>query len=511
MSASYTINTPGGNPTMQAPAPLHVTTVSPSGAPQTNQTQQAPPPVNLTTQAQAPTTTAVPFVWGKITGDIQQQLDLQQEFALQAGIALANLTAHTSNHNNPHVTTAAQVGLGNVANLSPDNLPISTATAAAIAAVAATVPTTPIPVAQGGTGAVNAANARTNLGASAPGATIFTSATANGASITTGASTVGVAVAQASTQAAARGAIGSGAFGDSLFLTATQAAALQALGWSLGAPQPVGQCYMTLASTTSILLVPQDGNQLFINGSYRTIPSAGVSIAPGAFPLVSGGATYNIYAMWNGTAIVLEAANVARATDTTYGHQIKSGDPTRTLVGKAWYNNGGTFDFGLPTSVLLYISWFNRRRRVASVTYPASGSPNYATTISPVDIATIPGMGGQNYFLSWGVDASVTYTNGPVNLGAAGIVYFFNVGFFNSLNTSVIGGSSASYYQNPVNASNWYNYVATYSFLVPDNLGAASTGLSYQRGSTQVWSNGVGSTILFAGPNGSNLSTEIWG
>ncbi|GBR76801.1 hypothetical protein NO2_1292, partial [Candidatus Termititenax persephonae] len=42
--------------------------------------------------------------------------------------------AHTSNKNNPHGVTAAQVGLGSVNNTSDASKPISTATQAAITA-----------------------------------------------------------------------------------------------------------------------------------------------------------------------------------------------------------------------------------------------------------------------------------------------------------------------------------------------------------------------------------------
>lgn len=44
----------------------------------------------------------------------------------------ANLTAHTSNTENPHGVTATQVGLGNVDNTSDEDKPISTATQAAL-------------------------------------------------------------------------------------------------------------------------------------------------------------------------------------------------------------------------------------------------------------------------------------------------------------------------------------------------------------------------------------------
>jgi hypothetical protein len=42
------------------------------------------------------------------------------------------LTTHTSNTTNPHAVTQAQVGLGNVSNLAPADLPVSTATQTAL-------------------------------------------------------------------------------------------------------------------------------------------------------------------------------------------------------------------------------------------------------------------------------------------------------------------------------------------------------------------------------------------
>ena len=47
----------------------------------------------------------------------------------------ADLTAHINNKNNPHEVTKAQVGLGNVSNLAPADLPVSTATQSALDAV----------------------------------------------------------------------------------------------------------------------------------------------------------------------------------------------------------------------------------------------------------------------------------------------------------------------------------------------------------------------------------------
>lgn len=66
--------------------------------------------------------------WGKIVGDIDDQLDLKNKF-LQAS---SSLTSHVNNKENPHEVTKAQVGLGNVDNTSDLNKPVSSATQAAL-------------------------------------------------------------------------------------------------------------------------------------------------------------------------------------------------------------------------------------------------------------------------------------------------------------------------------------------------------------------------------------------
>lgn len=58
---------------------------------------------------------------------------------LDAKATTAALTAHTSDTANPHNTTKAQVGLGNVDNTSDANKPVSTATQAALDAQATTI------------------------------------------------------------------------------------------------------------------------------------------------------------------------------------------------------------------------------------------------------------------------------------------------------------------------------------------------------------------------------------
>jgi len=157
--------------------------------------------------------------WGAITGNILNQIDLQQALALKAGVA--ELNAHIADHANPHAVTKAQVGLGNVENLSPAELavaiqpiinPLVTITASQITDSSANGRT----VLTG-----TASQGRTALGANASGSTIFTGATANGATIATGATAPGVAIATAATAAAQRTALGSGSIGDAIFQSST--------------------------------------------------------------------------------------------------------------------------------------------------------------------------------------------------------------------------------------------------------------------------------------------------
>lgn len=65
--------------------------------------------------------------------------DVGADAAGAASGVQTNLTSHTNNKSNPHSVTKAQVGLGNVDNISDANKPISTATQTALNGKQATV------------------------------------------------------------------------------------------------------------------------------------------------------------------------------------------------------------------------------------------------------------------------------------------------------------------------------------------------------------------------------------
>jgi hypothetical protein len=114
-----------------------------------------------------------------------------------------------------------------------------------IAAESATV-SFPIPVAQGGTGAINAAAARTNLGATAVGAAVFTAANA----------------------AAAQTAIGATATGSSLITAANALAARTAIELADGVYTPVTSALNNLnaAAPAAPFLYLRVGNTVYVEG-----------------------------------------------------------------------------------------------------------------------------------------------------------------------------------------------------------------------------------------------------
>lgn len=125
-------------------------------------------------------------------------------------------------------------------------------------------------------------------------------------------------------------------------------------------------------SATSCRLDPYNGNRILINGSIETIPSAGVTVSNGG--LVSNTLYYAYVYMSSGT-MTLEFSTTAPATDTTYGHRIKTGDGTRTLVGLVRANASSQFVDSLTQRFVA--SWVNPAARSL---YRDMGNPSWTFT-----------------------------------------------------------------------------------------------------------------------------------
>lgn len=236
------------------------------------------------------------------------------------------------------------------------------------------------------------------------------------------------------------------------------------------APTPTpqhGQCRLA-KSGSNLVLSPYNGNKLTINGVERSIPSGGVSLAPGS---VTPGTTYYIYAYMNSSTMTLEASTTGHATHTD-GVEIKSGDATRTLVGMARPVTGPAWADG--DAQRLVVSWFNRRAIRCNAAFTALRS---TTSTTPTRLSSEI----QLEWLAWG-DAAVT-------LQAHG--YKYNSG--NSYIYSAFGVDSTSTVASEVGASANYassaqgGAFALSAYPTPSEGYHTSELLGYVSGGTGNW------------------------
>lgn len=152
-----------------------------------------------------------------------------------------------------------------------------------------------------------------------------------------------------------------------------------------------GQCRFVFVSSTECRLMPYDGNGLVINGRQYRIGAAGVAITTAT---TAANGRYFVFAKDDGSGgIALELASTTGASYSVHtdGVTIKTGDPTRTLVGWVGTTAGNTF--ADSSSNRLVASWFNRRRR--SVVEQITGT---------LGSATVVGLGSGRSLFNWAGD-----------------------------------------------------------------------------------------------------------
>lgn len=101
--------------------------------------------------------------------------------------------------------------------------------------------------------------------------------------------------------------------------------------------RPVFQCQLTRTSATVLTLNRFSGAWVMIAGECYLIPSAGLTVGNGG---LSNNTTYYVYANDDGTGNpVLEINTTVPVKNTTFGHLVKTGDASRTYVGR-WDTDG---------------------------------------------------------------------------------------------------------------------------------------------------------------------------
>ena len=174
-------------------------------------------------------------------------------------------------------------------------------------------------------------------------------------------------------------------------------------------PVPLGQCRLVHAGSAALALKPFDGNLLWVGGACRAIPNAGVSLPNTG---LAAATLYYVYAFMSGAVLTLEASTTGHVTDGTFGHEAKSGDATRTLVGMAYTGSGSPGTFVDAAANRWVASWFNRRAR------PLQGSAAASSTASTSLGELSPAL--RLDALTWGDEAVDVGVNGAGSSNAAG-------------------------------------------------------------------------------------------
>lgn len=237
-----------------------------------------------------------------------------------------------------------------------------------------------------------------------------------------------------------------------------------------------GQCRL-VKSGSNLALQPYNGNKLVINGVSETIPSAGVTLAPTG---LSATTLYYIYAFMSLGVMYLEASTTGYSTDTTTGVKIKTGDPSRTLVGMARTIAGPAWQDA--TNQRLVASYFNRLPRYVTAAFSTART---TTSTSAVEInAEI-----RNEFLTWGDSLGTEFSGYGSNNGAAGVAIVSAIGLDGAVTilSSVSLNSPASTYA--MNLANGTFYETTEGYHYTTVVGNVS-------GNTGTWTSGTLRTSL---------------
>lgn len=177
-----------------------------------------------------------------------------------------------------------------------------------------------------------------------------------------------------------------------------------------------GQCLLAYTNSSTITLLPKNGNKITIAGQTFSLAAGGITASPSG--LTPGTVEY-VYVFSNGGVPTLELSTTGHVTDTTLGNigvEIKSGDNTRSLVGMVAAVSGPAFS---PMQVL---SWFNRGLKSDTTSFSAfrsSFSTGYVEINSEI----------RNSFLTWANQSVSAQISGAALNNTAGAVVATSLAF----------------------------------------------------------------------------------
>lgn len=171
-----------------------------------------------------------------------------------------------------------------------------------------------------------------------------------------------------------------------------------------------GQCRFDFVSSSQCILTPYGGQSLVINGVVQKIPSSGVTVSNAG---LTQSLIYYCYAFMNAGTMTLEFSTTGHSKHTD-GVEIKTGDPTRTLVGMVFANTGTPGVFVSAANSKCVLSYFNRKTMSSSF-MATSGGPSFSNTS-----LSIVWSAASISFCSWGDEVTIASIAADGQLGTAG-------------------------------------------------------------------------------------------
>jgi hypothetical protein len=139
-----------------------------------------------------------------------------------------------------------------------------------------------------------------------------------------------------------------------------------------------GQCQLQVQNSTTLALVPFNGNNLIINGVPRQVPTGGVAISNSG---LSASTLYYIYAQWTAGSMSIIASTTSHLTSST-GVETMIGDATKSYIGMIYTTASSQFvDSGAQRFVR---SWFNKQMKM----FNTGSQSNNTTSTTNVQLST---------------------------------------------------------------------------------------------------------------------------
>lgn len=203
------------------------------------------------------------------------------------------------------------------------------------------------------------------------------------------------------------------------------------LGRSLLPSAVYGQCQLQFTNSSTITLLPCNGNGIVVNGAVYTIAQAGITLSNSG---LSASTLYYVYAHISGGVLVLTTSTTGHQIGTD-GTEVKIGDATQALVGIIFTSSGSPGTFADNAAFRGVRSWFNRR----SMACFGSNLGGSTASGTPVELSSAFRV----VFVNWADDAINAIVNGIALNNTSGDSTGIALGLDS---TSVVTGTAGQMY-----------------------------------------------------------------